>query len=211
MTRIGLTGTVAGGKSTVGRWFEAWGADRVDADELAREAVAPGSEGLRRVVEAFGEAILLESGELNRPAVRKLVFSDDGARETLEGIVHAEVSRLRAVWRNQRVADGAHILVEEVPLLFETGMEDQYDAVVVVDAPVAARRRRAVRTRGWTEQEFDAVEASQLEPSEKRSRADHVIWNDGDMKALETSSRALWDELTAGSARSSIDGPKGRA
>lgn len=211
MIRIGVTGTVAAGKSTVGQLFEDWGAARVDADELARVAVAPGSVGLRRVVEALGESALGDNGEMDRPAVRSLVFHDAEARARLERIVHAEIARLRADWRERCVDDGARILVEEVPLLFETGMEDQYDAIVVVDAPVATRRRRAMATRGWTDEEFDAVEASQLEPAVKRSRADFVIWNDGDTDGLATSARTVWDELAARSDTESIDGPEGRA
>lgn len=208
MIRVGLTGTVAAGKSTVGLLFEAWGASRVDADELARAAVAPGSDGLARIVEMWGDVVLDDEGGLDRAAVRRLVFADDAARSALERIVHAEVRRLRDKWRAGEVERGAAVLVEEIPLLFETGQAAGYDSVVVVDAPVAERRRRAQVSRGWTGEEFDAIDASQMPADEKRDRADHVIVNDADREALERAARSVWEIL---SNRARIDVPGGAA
>ncbi|MFV1987907.1 MAG: dephospho-CoA kinase [Gemmatimonadota bacterium] len=199
MIRVGLTGTVAAGKSTVGRLFETWGANRVDADQLARTAVAPGSPGLAKIRAMWGDGVLQRDGSLDREVVRARVFGDDDAREALEEIVHREVRRLRAEWRARQDELAASVIVEEIPLLFETGLETGYDAVVVVDAAVEERRRRAVAFRGWTPEEFDAIDATQLPAEEKRARADHVILNDGDRAALESASRAVWDELRRGS------------
>jgi len=202
--RVGLTGTVAAGKSAVGRLFEGWGARRVDADQLARDAVAPGSAGLGKVRALWGDAVLQPDGSLDRAAVRARVFKDDDARKALERIVHGEVRRLRAAWRARRIEEGASVVVEEIPLLFETGLEVEYDAIVVVDAAVGERRRRAIRSRGWTPEEFDAIDASQLPAEEKRARAHYVILNDGDREALETASRSVWEALRR---THGIDGP----
>jgi dephospho-CoA kinase len=152
----------------------------------------------------WGDAVLEPDGSLDRAAVRARVFGDDDAREALERIVHAEVRRLRAQWHARQVEEGASVTVEEIPLLFETGLDTAYDAIVVVDAAVDERRRRAVRSRGWTPEEFDAIDASQWPAEEKRTRADHVILNDGDRDALEAASRSVWEELRRSHG---IDGP----
>ena len=199
MIRVGLTGTVAAGKSTVGRLFETWGASRVDADQLARAAVAPGSPGLAKIRTMWGDEVLRRDGSLDREIVRARVFGDDDAREALEEIVHGEVGRLRAEWRARQDTARASVTVEEIPLLFEKGLESGYDVVVVVDAAVEERRRRAVASRGWTPEEFDAIDATQLPAAEKRARADHVILNEGGRAALESASRSVWDELRRGS------------
>jgi dephospho-CoA kinase len=199
MIRVGLTGSVAAGKSTVGQLFEMWGASRVDADTLARLAVEPGSEGLERIVALWGEDILAEDGTLDRAAVRRRVFDDPAARAVLEGVVHAEVRRLRDLWRDGEIAAGATIIVEEIPLLFETGLSEGYDVIVMVDAPPAERRRRALASRGWSVEEFDAIDASQMPAEEKRARSDHVIVNDGAREDLENASRSVWNSVVAAS------------
>jgi dephospho-CoA kinase len=195
MTRVGLTGTLAAGKTTVGGLFERWGAHRIDADELAREAVAPGSPGLEAIRREFGDQVLDAKGSLDRARMRRIAFAAETDRRSLEAIVHAEVRRLRAARVEQARRDGARIVVEEVPLLFEVGLDDEYDAIVVVDAPEAVRLERATRTRGWTRQEFASIEAAQLTGTEKRARADHVIENAGSHEELEARTRAIWEEL----------------
>ena len=206
MIRIGLTGTVAAGKSAVGDLFESWGASRIDADRLARQAVAHGTDGLRRVVDRFGDGVLDPSGELDRARLRAIVFGDDQARADLEAVVHEEVRRLRAEWVETRRAAGAEVLVEEIPLLFETGLEEAYDAIVAVDAPVATRRERAAASRGWSAEEFDAIDGAQLRPEVKRESADHVIWNDGDREALAREARAVWRAIVDAPGRG--EGPE---
>lgn len=209
MIRVGLTGTVAGGKSTVGRFFESWGAARIDADALAREAVAPGSPALARIRDRWGDQVLAPDGTLDRKALRLATFGDDGDRTELERIVHAEVRRLRDEWRD-RLDPATEVVVEEIPLLFETGLDAGYDAIVVVDAPVSVRRQRATAQRGWTAAEFDQVEAAQMDPSEKRERADHVVWNAGDPDALENAAREVWDALLSARGEAATDGRAGR-
>ncbi|MDH3733651.1 MAG: dephospho-CoA kinase [Gemmatimonadota bacterium] len=200
MIRVGLTGTVAAGKSTVGDLFERWGASRVDADLLARQAVAPGSTGLSQVVRRFGESVLTADGRVDRKALRRVVFSDDRAREDLEAIVHAEVRRLRAEWRDGEEAGGLAVLVEEIPLLFETGLTGDYDVIVVVDAPAADRRERAMQARDWTPEEFDAIDGAQLDADTKRDLADYVIWNDGGRDELEEAARRVWEAIDGAAA-----------
>ncbi len=192
--RVGLTGTVAAGKSTVGDLFEGWGATRVDADRLAREAVAPGTPALDAIRERWGEDVL-SGGALDRDAMRRIAFADDAARRELEAIVHAGVRRLREAWRERAALEGATILVEEIPLLLERGLADDYDAIVVVDAPVEVRCERAGRSRGWSPEEFQRIDASQLPSSEKRAAADFVIDNAGDLPALEEKAAAVWRAL----------------
>lgn len=195
--RVGLTGTVAAGKSAVGRMFETWGATRIDADDLAREAVRPGSRALSQILDAWGDGVLGPDGTLDRAAMRRRVFGDDSARTRLEGIVHAAIRELRHARVSEASAAGVRVLVEEVPLLFELGLERDYDAIVVVDAAADVRLARAKDTRGWAADEFRAVDASQLPAGEKRRRADHVIENDGDLAQLERAARAAWDAVLA--------------
>lgn len=194
MIRVGLTGTLAAGKSTVGRLFESWGAARIDADRLARDAVAPGTDALERIRERWGDEVIAPDGSLDRAALRRRVFGDEGARAELERIVHAEVRRLREAWRRD-MARRAEVVVEEIPLLFETGLDRGYDTIVVVDAPRSVRRARAAEQRGWTAEEFARVEAAQMDPAEKRERADYVLWNDGDLAVLERAAGDVWNAI----------------
>lgn len=196
MIRIGLTGTLGAGKSTVGDLFEAWGAWRIDADRLARRAVEPGTPGHAAVLERFGDRARADDGTIDRAALRAIVFTDPEARKALERIVHPEVDRLRAAEVERAAGEGAEIVVYEVPLLYETGMECSFDRVVVVDAPVEMRRRRVVEARDLTPETFDAIDGSQMPGEEKRAKADVVVWNDGDEALLERRARVAWDAVT---------------
>lgn len=195
MIRVGLTGSLGAGKSTVGRLFESWGARRVDADRLARLAVEPGRPAHRRIREAFGEDALGDDGTVDRSALRRIVFRDPAARRRLEEIVHPEVGRLRGEALQRAHRDGSAVVVEEIPLLFEVGMEDEFDLVVVVDAPAEVRAERLREARGLSREEFEAMEAAQLPAEEKRSRADRVIHNDGSPEELTRRARRVWDDL----------------
>lgn len=177
MMVVGLTGNVAAGKSTVAELWRDAGVPVASADRLARVAVEPGSDALAKIVDLFGTAVLNEDGSLDRAAVRREVFRDEEALRRLEAIVHPEVRRLRDEWTDRRRAEGAPVVVWEIPLLFETGMEAEVDVVVVVDAPADVRRRRIVETRGMTREEAEAVMAAQQPAEAKRSRADVVLDN----------------------------------
>ncbi len=193
--RAGLTGNVAGGKSSVARVWERLGARVVDADELARRAVQPGSRALRRIADRFGDEVLQEDGSLDRDAMRRRVFSDPDARRELESLVHPEVARLRTEEEARLRRRGARIVVHAIPLLFEVGLTEEFDAIVLVDAPADVRVERLVRDRGLDEDEAWAVVRAQMPAAEKRERADHVIDNDGSLEELERKARAVWREL----------------
>lgn len=195
MIRVGLTGNVASGKSEVARaWAEA-GVPVVSADELAREAVSPGSAGLREVVEAFGAEVLAPDGTLDRAGLRRRVFEDEGARRRLEGILHPRIAELREQWLRERAREEASVVVSEIPLLYESGLAGEFDVVVVVHAPREDRRRRLMERRGLSREEADRIMAAQGDPDEKRRRADHVLPNDGTLEELRARAAELLEKL----------------
>ncbi len=198
MIRVGLTGNAGAGKSTVGRaWAEA-GVPVIDADLLAREVVAPGTEGLREVVAAFGRGVLGPDGALDREALRDRVFRDPALRRRLEAILHPRIARRRAGWEEARRREGARVVVSEVPLLFEAGLEGAFDVVVFVDAPEEERMRRLQEGRGLEPDEARRILASQGDPAAKRDRADHVLSNAGSIEELRGAAMELLDRLRSG-------------
>jgi dephospho-CoA kinase len=198
MIRIGLTGNVASGKSEVARVWAGMGVPVVSADDLAREAVAPGSPGLRAVVEAFGTGVLASNGTLDRAGVREMVFRDPEARARLEAILHPRIRALRDAWVRERAREGAPLVVSEVPLLYEAGLEGEFDVVVVVHADSGDRRRRLIESRGIGAKDAERIMAAQGDPDEKRRRADHVIVNDGSLEELRARAGALVDRIRRG-------------
>ncbi len=200
MFRVGLTGNVASGKSSVAREWSRLGASVIDADALARRAVEPGSAGLERVREAFGDQVIRD-GQLDRAALRRLVFADEQARRRLEAIVHPEVGRLRAVEEARLAERGREIVIHDIPLLFEVGLSDEFDMIVLVDAPAEVRARRLARERGLTGEEIRAVMRSQMPASGKRGRADIIIPNEGSVEELGESARRVWREIVRRSGR----------
>src|SRR6476469_7235807 len=146
--RVGLTGGVASGKSTVAAMLAELGAVVIDADQIAREVVAKGTPGLAAVVEEFGDGLLAPDGELDRPAMGRLVFNDEAARRRLEAIVHPLVFE-RIVELEEDAPDDA-VVVHDIPLLAENGRAGDFDAVIVVDAPEALQLERMTRDRDWS-------------------------------------------------------------
>jgi dephospho-CoA kinase len=195
MVKVGLTGNIASGKSSVAEVWKALGATVVDADELARRAVEPGSEALERIVEAWGPAVLDPDGSLNRSALRAVVFQDPGARKRLEAIVHPRVGELRDEAFARAAERGERLVVADIPLLFEAGLEGDFDVVVLVDAPEPLRLRRLVQDRGLGIDEARRMIDAQMPSGEKRERADIVIENDRSREALDARARAVWAEL----------------
>ena len=177
---VALTGNIAAGKSAVAELFRRWGATVLDADAIVREVQTPGGPVMRRIVERFGEAVVGPDGSLDRPALRRIVMADVEAREALERIVHPAVHARRAELAEEAAARGDRIVVSDIPLLFETGAEDAFDAVVLVDAAEPVRLRRLVEHRGLSEAEARDMIRAQLPASAKRARSDFVIENDGD-------------------------------
>ncbi len=184
VTVVGLTGNLAAGKSAVAELWRRAGVPVASADELAREAVAPGSEGLARVAQLLGPGVVGTDGSLDRAAVRRIVFRDAEARGGLEAIIHPKVRRLRDAWTAEQRGAGAEVVVWEIPLLFETGMQREVDVVVLVDAPEEVRRRRAMETRGLSGEEVDGVMRAQMAVAGKRAGADFVVDNGGTREDL---------------------------
>lgn len=195
MLVIGLTGNIASGKSTVAQLFSERGATIVDADILARRAVEPGTEAHKKIVKRWGTDILAPSGEIDRGALRRRVFSDEKALEELNQIVHPEVGRLRDRLLDQARARGDRIVVCDIPLLFEKNMVDEFDRIVLVDAPRPIRLERLVRDRQLKETEAMNMIAAQMPAELKRARADHIVDNDSTFAALEKRVNEVWDEL----------------
>jgi dephospho-CoA kinase len=195
MLHVGLTGNVASGKSTVAAGLAGYGAVVLDADRYAREAVAHGSPGLDAVVRRFGPAVLAPDGSLDRAALGRIVFADAAARRDLEAIVHPDVGRRRAAGLAAARAAGAKIVVSDIPLLYEAGLEGEFDVVVLVDAPAEARLQRLVDGRGLAEADARRVMAAQGDPAEKARRAGIVLRNDGSLAQLDERVAALWHDL----------------
>ena len=193
MLRVGLTGGIGAGKSEVSRRLAEHGAVVIDADVLAREVVAPGTDGLAEVVAAFGPDVLSEDGTLDRPALGSRVFGDDDARRRLEQVIHPRV-RARAAELEVQAGPDA-VVVHDIPLLVEIGRAGDFDVVVVVDAPDDLRVRRLATGRGMSADEARRRIASQAGREERLSAADHVIVNDGDLPALDAAVDALWHRL----------------
>jgi len=199
---VALTGGIAAGKSTVAAMFAELGATIVDADKLARAAVAPGSPGLAAIKNEFGPSVFDASGELDRAALGELVFANETARGRLEAIVHPEVVRLsQAAFAAARSADPAGVILYDVPLLAESGRVDEFDAVVVVEAPDEVRLERLRHTRGLETTEALRRIAAQATNAKRRALADHVITTDGDLESTKEQVSRVWLALT----RPSVD------
>ncbi|HEX9167277.1 MAG TPA: dephospho-CoA kinase [Gemmatimonadales bacterium] len=192
---VGLTGNVASGKSSVGRLFESWGARLIDADRIVHELQRPGSPVLAAMVARFGPGILAGDGTLDRAGMRRLVTADPGARRDLEAIVHPAVRARRDQLTTEARQAGVPVVIQDIPLLFETMDPAGFDAVVLVDAPASTRRDRLIRDRGLSGEEADRLMAMQMPSDAKRSRSQFVIDNDGDRATLAARSRAVWEAL----------------
>lgn len=191
--RVGLTGGIASGKSTVSTILRELGAVVIDADQLAREVVAKGTPGLDRVVEAFGPDILTEDGHLDRPKMGSIVFNDEDQRRKLEAIVHPLVFELYAALEASAPAGG--IVVHDIPLLVESGRAEEFDVVVVVDVPDEVQVERMVRDRGMSEEDARARIAAQATREQRRAVATYVIDNTGTREDLRARVTEVFAEL----------------
>jgi len=192
--RIGLTGGIASGKSTVGELLRRLGAVLIDSDQLARDVVVPGSPGLAAVVERFGSEVLLPDGSLDRPALGRLVFGDDQARADLNAIIHPLVRQARAGIEAQ-VDDPWAIVVWMIPLLVETGATAGFDAVVVVDVDAQTQLERLVARDGLDPAQAQARLDAQASRTDRLRIATWVIRNDAGLAELEERTHAVWHEL----------------
>lgn len=195
MLKVGLTGNIAAGKSTVAEVWRSLGATVVDADELARRAVDPGTPAFSAIAAEWGEQVVEPDGGLDRAALRRIVFADPAARERLEQIVHPAVAGLREELYRQAEARGEAVIVADIPLLFEVGLVDEFDVVVLVDAPEETRLARLVGDRGLDPAEAQKMIGAQMPSALKRARADYVIENTGSLAEVRRRARDVWQEL----------------
>jgi len=195
MLLIGLTGNIASGKSEVARMLADRGATLIDADVLAREAVRPETQALRDIVKRWGKDVLKKDGSLDRKALRQIVFADQSELDALNRIVHPGVTRLRDREIAAAKERGDQIVVCVIPLLFERNLVEEFDAIVLVDAPRPIRLERLVATRGLEETDAMNMIASQMPAELKRARADYVIENTGSLDDLEHDVDTLWSSL----------------
>lgn len=192
---VGLTGGIAAGKSAVAAELERCGALLVDSDALARLVLEPGTEGLDAVRDVFGDRVIAPDGSLDRAALASIVFADAAERERLNRIVHPRVRRMAREIVAQAGPDA--VVVQDVPLLVETGQADAFDLVVVVQAPHEERIRRMVEDRGMSRQDAEARIAAQATDEQRAAVADVVIVNDGDLERLRELTRAVWRGMAA--------------
>jgi len=193
MFLIGLTGGIAAGKSTVGEFWKQLGAIEIDADQLAREAIIPGSDGLAAVIETFGREVLDPNGGLDRSKLGQIVFSNPELRSKLEGIVHPRVRQL-ALEKINALSENS-MVVYNVPLLVEANVDLPFDVVVTVEAPEETRIKRLVETRGMSVQEATNRVNSQAKPIERAARADYILNSNQSLGELEADAKALWFEF----------------
>lgn len=195
MLLIGLTGNIASGKSEVAKMLAERGATVIDADVLSREAVRPETQALKDIVKRWGKDVLKADGSLDRKALRQVVFADQSELDALNRIVHPGIARLRDREIARARERGDSIVVCVIPLLFERNLAEEYDAIVLVDAPRPVRLERLVATRGLEETDAMNMIASQMPAELKRARADYCIDNDGSLEDLERDVDALWSSL----------------
>ena len=193
--RIGLTGGIASGKSTVAKLLAARGAVVVDADAIVRELQRPGGAALEAIVAEFGTHMLTEAGELDRAALGSLVFGDKDALSRLNAVVHPLVREEAA--RRIDAAPADAVIVEDIPLLVETGQAGRFDRVVVVQAPRAERLRRMIEDRGMGEADAAARIDAQASDAERAAVATDLLMNDAGLAELETAVDALWRRIAA--------------
>lgn len=206
MRVYGLTGGIGSGKSTVARLLGARGAAIIDADKVAREVVEPGTEGLARVVAAFGSGVLGQDGKLDRKAVGARVFSDETLRRELNGILHPLIAAETARRIQALAATDVEVAVYEAALLVESGGWRAFDGLVVVESSIALQEQRVVARDGVSAEEAQRRILAQTSNSERRAAASVVIVNDGTLATLEDAVARLYPLLASGSLHPPVSG-----
>lgn len=196
MLNVGLTGGIGAGKSEVTRRFAERGATVIDADALAREVVDVGTPGLAAVVAEFGDGVLAADGSLDREKVAGIVFADADALQRLNNIVHPAIAeRVMTLMAEGDANNPDGVMINDVPLIVESGVAERYEVIVVVDAPVETQLARLTELRGMTEADAKARMAKQASREDRRAIADYVITNDGDLESLDAQVEHVWGEL----------------
>lgn len=200
MRVVGLTGGIGTGKSTVAGLLRGMGVPVIDADQVARDVVEPGTSGLARIVEAFGPGVLGPDGRLDRAAMRRRIATDADARRQLEAITHPAIRQAIGERLAALAAEGHPAAVVEAALMVETGSWRLYDALVVVTCSPEEQLRRVMARDGMTEADARALVATQMPLADKEKAATHVIRNDGGLEELEARTRTSWAVVTRGPA-----------
>ncbi len=184
MLLIGLTGGIASGKTLISDTFASLGVTIVDADVLARIAVEPGSVGLTQLQREFGDEIITSDGELDRPALRALIFQDAKKRKTVDGILHPIIRSLSEEQINAAAENGEPYLIYAVPLLVETSQQARFDRILVIDVPVSTQLERIISRDGSTKEQAQAIIDAQASREERLTIADDVIDNNAGPEAV---------------------------
>jgi len=195
MLKVAVTGGIGTGKSVVLAQLAACGAPVVDADVLVHEALRGGTPAAAEIRARFGEAVIAAGGDVDRARLGTIVFQDEQARRDLEAILHPAVYRAIEAWMRAQEAGGAPVAVAEIPLLFETGHETDFDCVVVTACDGEAQVRRAVGRAGMSEEDARRRIAAQWPLAEKVRRADFVVRTDGTLEATRQAARAIWEAI----------------
>jgi dephospho-CoA kinase len=193
--KVAVTGGAGSGKTSVCKRLKELGVKVISADELAREAVAPGSTAFKKIVHYFGKTVLLSDGTLNRKKLRRMITDDDDARLAMERFIHHEIEKL--ILKNVVCAEkeGCRMVVIEVPLLFELGMKEKFDWVVVVSTDKELRVKRLMARDQTSRDEAMGLIDVQMPEKEKIDRADYVVRNEGSMEKLVESVEILFNNL----------------
>jgi dephospho-CoA kinase len=206
MLRVGLTGGIGAGKSEVSKRLAAQGAVVIDADLIAREVVAPGTDGLAAVIAAFGPEVLGPDGTLDRVRLGDIVFADQQKLATLNSIVHPRVgARMREL---EEAAGPGSVVVHDVPLIAENGLASAYDLVVVVDVPTRTQLDRLIRLRGMSREQAQGRMTAQASRDQRLAIADIVVDNSGSLAELDRQAGELWSELRRRALIASADEAK---
>ena len=192
MFLVGLTGGIASGKSSVSTLWEQLGAEVIDADEIAREVVVPGSKGLQKIIERFGGSVLDASGNLDRAALARIIFENSASRKDLESILHPLIS---AESRSRISEAHSQIVVYVIPLLVESNSDLPFDYVVTVEAPVNDQINRMMQTRGMAREQAEARIAAQASPAQRAQRADAILNSNQSLDLLLKDAGDLFSKL----------------
>ncbi|HPM77569.1 MAG TPA: dephospho-CoA kinase [bacterium] len=197
MKIVGLTGGIGSGKSVVAGFLSACGAQCLDTDRVAREVVAPNSEGWRKIVDRFGAAVLQSSGELDRDTLAKIVFADPAARRELEAITHPLIFQAVHRWLIEQLHAGVAVAVLEIPLLFEVDVPYSFNATICVVAERSVRLERIRRRSGYDETTLAGILDAQMDQQEKAARADYVIDNSGTLDTTQKAVEEIFRKIAA--------------